>query len=438
MLPVVVTQQQQPPQSGHLFGAGAVHALPGGYGNSRHRPTSRGSGSSARSVGGGQYRLRSGVRRAAEPDAGVVLGHRASSAGSFLGMRGGLPDSTQLPRYYPDTAGDEAMLTLMHQLRSELATARAECADLAESNHELRARLALLETGTVPTAQEPEPEPEPAPAPTTTCVGGNTDVPWPGDRLEAALQRIADLEAGLEVRDRTPTPTRVLVAEASCNTVEPWLGPALSAANERIAALESTVASERETQAKLRETHKVWRDAHVAELEEASRRIAELEALLENSRHEAEVAAARDLRIIGTLDAEKSAAMCRAKEAEDELARLTKAQLRAQKQQAVAQSIESIKIGIIAPKVSITFSGGGSVSAAPRLPRDDLQRVLETEILPKFVRILTDETPDAPADQLELVDPANATVSPGQNKWLQEHITLMRGAIEAQLGGVFT
>ena len=25
-----------------------------------------------------------------------------------------------------------------------------------------------------------------------------------------------------------------------------------------------------------------------------------------------------------------------------------------------------------------------------------------------------------------------------QNKWLQEHITLMRGAIEAQLSGVFT
>jgi hypothetical protein len=216
------------------------------------------------------------------------------------------------------------------------------------------------------------------------------------------------------------------------------LGPALAAANERIAVLESTVTSERETQAKLRETHKVWRDAHVSELEDATRRVAELEALLETCQHEAEIAATRDLRIIGALDGEKNAATCRAKEAEDELARLTKAQLRAQKQQAVAQSIESVKIGIIAPKVSITFSGGGGVSAAPRLPREDLQRVLETEVLPKFVRILTDETPNGPAAQLELVDPANATVSPGQNKWLQEHITLMRGAIEAQLSGVFT
>ena len=60
----------------------------------------------------------------------------------------------------------------------------------------------------------------------------------------------------MEARDGTPTPTGVLVAEASCNTVEPWLGPALAAANERIAVLESTVTSERETQAKLRETHK--------------------------------------------------------------------------------------------------------------------------------------------------------------------------------------
>ena len=302
--------------------------------------------------------MRAGARRATESDAGVVLGHRASSAGSFLGMRGGVPDATQLPRYYPDTAGDEAMLTLMHQLRSELASARAECADLAESNHELRNRLALLETGTVPAAQqpEPEPEPEPGPSPAMVCVGGNTDEPWPGDALAAALRRIAELEA--RTRTPTPTPAGVSVAEVGCNTVESWLGPALAAANERIAALESTVTIERETQLKLRETHKVWRDAHVAELEEATRRVSELEGLVETSQREAEAAAARDLRIIGGLEGEKNAALLRAREAEDELARLTKAQLRAQKQQAVAQSIESVKIGIIAPKVSITFSVG--------------------------------------------------------------------------------
>jgi hypothetical protein len=428
MLPQVL------PQNHHqLHNPNAQH----GHHGSRQQQGSR--GNSARSVGGGQYRaLRgSGGGRRGEPDAGVVLGHRASSAGSFLGMRGGVPDATQLPRYYPDTAGDEAMLTLMHQLRSELASSRAECSDLAESNHELRARLALLEVGGMPTVPEPEPEPEPARAVRTADAGGNTDEPWPGDALREALQRVADLEAALEARNRAPTPPGTVFAEAGCQTVEPWLGPALAAANERIAALESTVASERETQVKLRETHKVWRDAHVAELEDAQQRVAELEALLEAARREAEEASARDLRIIGGLEGEKNTALLRAKEAEDELARLTKAQVRAQKQQAVAQSIESVKIGIIAPKVSITFSGGGGVSAAPGMPRDELQRVLETEVLPKFVRILTDDTPNAPAGQLELVDPANSSIPPGQNKWLQEHITLMRGAIEAQLGSVF-
>lgn len=433
MLPVVVAPQQQQMLLQSPLQQQMLHAN-----GSRHRPGSR--GSSARSVGGAQYRLRSGARRTTDPDAGVVLGHRASSAGSFLGMRGGVPDAMQPPRYYPDTAGDEAMLTLMHQLRSELAAARAECADLAENNHELRTRLALLEAGSTRGVEEPEPEsePNPDPSPVMVCVGGNTTEPWPGDALEVALQRVAELEAALQTRTRTPTPTESTVVEAGCNTVEPWLGPALAAANERIAALESTVVSERETQTKLRETHKVWRDAHVAELEEANVRISELDMLLVDSQQKAESAAARDLRIIGNLEGEKNAAMLRAKEAEDELARLTKAHLRAQKQQAVAQSIESVKIGIIAPKVSITFSGGGGVSAAPRLPREDLQRVLETEVLPKFVRILTDETPDASAGQLDLVDPASTTTPPGQNKWLQEHITLMRGAIEAQLGGVFT
>ena len=390
----------------------------------------------ARTVGGGQYRARQNTdrRRGGQEDTGVILGHRASIAGSFLGLRGGVPDNAGLPpRYYPDTAGDEAMLTLMHQLRSELATARAKSADLAETNQELRARLALLEVGgAVPLELEPEPEPK------ATCeAGGNTTEPWPGDALEAALARIAELEARPVVR--TPTPTvGVAVAETGCQTVEPWLGPALAAANEQIRALESTVNSERETQIKLRETHKVWRDAHVAELEETNDRVLELKALLAESRKQTEKEASRSLRLMAGLEGEKNAALLRAREAEDELARLTKAGMRAQKQQAVAQSIESVKIGIIAPKVSITFSGGGAVSAAPGMPREELQRVLETEVLPKFVRILTDESPGHSEDELALVDPASSAIPPGQNKWLHEHITLMRGAIEAQLSGVFS
>ena len=413
---------------------GGIHGH-GGKGTGRPGSSHR----HQKSVGGGQYRARQhgGNARRGQEDTGVILGHRASSAGSFLGLRGGVPDEVGAPpRYYPDTAGDEAMLTLMHQLRSQLATARAESADLAEANQELRARLALLEAGgAVPLEPEPEPEPK------TTCeAGGNTTEPWPGGALAAALVRIAELEAAANRPvARTPSPTQsVAVAEAGCQTVEPWLGPALAAANEQIRALESTVNSERETQIKLRETHKVWRDAHVAELEETNDRVLELEALLAASRKETEEEANRSLRLIAGLEGVKNTALLRAREAEDELARLTKAQMRAQKQQMVAQSIESVKIGIIAPKVSITFSGGGSVSASPGMPREELQRVLETEVLPKFVRILTDDSPGVTAEELALVDPASSAIPPGQNKWLHEHITLMRGAIEAQLGGVFS
>ena len=68
-------------------------------------------------------------------------------------------------------------------------------------------------------------------------------------------------------------------------------------------------------------------------------------------------------------------------------------------------------------------------------PRDELQRVLETEVLPKFVRVLTNENPDAPP---ELVEPSASATPVGQSKWLHEHITAMRGAIEAQLTGVFS
>ena len=38
----------------------------------------------------------------------------------------------------------------------------------------------------------------------------------------------------------------------------------------------------------------------------------------------------------------------------------------------------------------------------------------------------------------ELVEPSASATPVGQSKWLHEHITAMRGAIEAQLTGVFS
>ena len=403
-----------------------VHQQPALDARQGARPSS--SRRAQRSVGGAQFRHQA-TRRASSTRGGgegVVLGHRASSASSFLGMKNG--DLEQPPR----VSNDEALLTMIHQLRSALSTAQLESAELAEANQELRTRLALLEAG-MPALDATEPEPEPEPV--LVSRSASTEAPWPGPELEAARDRIAALEAAARsATAATPEPGPQLV-ETAANTMEPWLGPALAAANERIAVLEKTVAMEHEAQAKMREAHKVEVRRFEANLYDCDTRIAQLQAALKDAGKEAEEAAARDLRIIQGLEREKNAALVRAKEAEDELARLREGQGASVRQQMVKESIESVKIGIIAPKVTITFGGNGSVSAAPALPRDELQRVLETEVLPKFVRVLTNENPDAPP---ELVEPSASATPVGQSKWLHEHITAMRGAIEAQLTGVFS
>eukprot|EP01044_Picomonas_judraskeda_P011265 COSAG03_NODE_1519_length_3940_cov_70.632648_1_plen_50_part_10 len=44
----------------------------------------------------------------------------------------------------------------------------------------------------------------------------------------------------------------------------------------------------------------------------------------------------------------------------------------------------------------------GSLRSAPSSVVSSLALTLETEVLPKFVAILTDQTPNAPGDQLEV------------------------------------
>eukprot|EP01050_Picozoa_sp_SAG11_P016334 SAG11_NODE_2217_length_3678_cov_5.306510_4_plen_111_part_00 len=59
----------------------------------------------------------------------------------------------------------------------------------------------------------------------------------------------------------------------------------------------------------------------------------------------------------------------------------------------LGRAMETIKIAVIAPTVEIQFGAGGTVAAVPTVPRDQLVKLLEEDILPTYARLFTERCP---------------------------------------------
>jgi predicted nucleic acid-binding Zn-ribbon protein len=100
-------------------------------------------------------------------------------------------------------------------------------------------------------------------------------------------------------------------------------------------------------------------------------------------------------------------------------------------------AIRNVKVGVVAPSVTINFNtGAGGVKAMPSMPSDEIERCLQEEILPKFLRVFTENNEDVGLAQL--VDIAKVA-APAQCEWLVTHLDEMKGAVEHALaGGTFS
>lgn len=74
------------------------------------------------------------------------------------------------------------------------------------------------------------------------------------------------------------------------------------------------------------------------------------------------------------------------------------------------------------------------IKAQPSMPSAQSKACLADEILPKFLRVFTDDTADR--SLAELVNVA-WMAAPAQCEWLVSHLKEMQSAIELALGGVF-
>jgi hypothetical protein len=399
----------------------------------RHRASPELGGGGGRVHGGG-----AGGRQRSHSSGGgggVVLGHQHSGSGarSFLGARGagmgakagvqGLP----LPAGTLDPLGDEALLGHLMQLRRELNASRSESIELSQQHTEAMKQCAYLQAK-LDARGQPVP---PTPAPATTAA-----LP----RVDFASQTEPQLEPEPEVElEPEPEPAQLwsFRTETSAQTQEAW--PDTGRAAEQIAALQTQLATAREVAAAAAAA--AARAAEAAappgEVESLRSLVAELRARCAEVEAAAAQAAERDLRIISRLEGEKSRALVLAREFEAECEDLRR-QAEVLRQQNLLKSLESIKIGVVSPKVTIKLSnhsGAETLDAVAAMPREQLQEVLTAEVLPRFVRILTES--NCGEAGMDMVDPVSASRPPAESPWLQNHITQLRSAIVDNLGQVF-
>ena len=96
-------------------------------------------------------------------------------------------------------------------------------------------------------------------------------------------------------------------------------------------------------------------------------------------------------------------------------------------------AVDSVKLCVIAPRVKISFEGGTKVTGVPTIPREQLQRMLNDDLLPRFARIFSDRTTQCAEEQqlLQMRSPESQSV------WLRERMETLKTSVTEQIEALF-
>ena len=99
----------------------------------------------------------------------------------------------------------------------------------------------------------------------------------------------------------------------------------------------------------------------------------------------------------------------------------------------LSNAMDSVKLCVIAPRLKISFEGGTTVVGVPTIPRDQLLRLLNDDLLPRFSRIFSDRTTECEGEKelLEYSSPESQSV------WLKEHLDALRDTVTQQIEALF-
>ena len=79
------------------------------------------------------------------------------------------------------------------------------------------------------------------------------------------------------------------------------------------------------------------------------------------------------------------------------------------------------------------FEGGTKVSGVPTVPREQLQRMLNDDLLPRFARIFSNRTTECAEEKqlLEMRSPESQSV------WLRERMDALKTSVTEQIEALF-
>ena len=96
-------------------------------------------------------------------------------------------------------------------------------------------------------------------------------------------------------------------------------------------------------------------------------------------------------------------------------------------------AVDSVKLCVIAPRLTVSFEGGTKVKGVPTIPREQLNAMLNDDLLPRFARIFSDRTTEN-SDEDELLQMASPE---SQSVWLRERMETLKTSVTEQIEGLF-
>ena len=96
-------------------------------------------------------------------------------------------------------------------------------------------------------------------------------------------------------------------------------------------------------------------------------------------------------------------------------------------------AVDSVKLCVIAPRLTVSFEGGTKVKGVPTIPREQLNAMLNDDLLPRFARIFSDRT-TVNEEEGKLMTMASPE---SQSVWLRERMETLKTTVTEQIEGLF-
>jgi hypothetical protein len=312
-------------------------------------------------------------------------------------------------------------------LRPSLASARDENEDLTKRNAELEAllraqngELDALRLAHAQVQQKFDALYARLPRNPPSEIATNTEVPWVDPlQLEQMQERVDTADSSLKLAQTHLAEQKFLAQGVEqqlhtlrCSTVSTQEADAVE---NKVKELVRQLQVSRGNESDLRELLEAERKKTTrleTDLDEAEERMDELEAELEEVRRLKQVAWKKL----------------------DESARASqRVQVAAQSQftARLLESVNTLRVAVVAPNVTVNVNGAAARSfSKAKVPMDRITRCIDDEVMPRFVRVFTEDTEDR--SLAELVDIGQKR-APTECKWLMQHTKDIRGAVEKAL-----